>query len=176
MKNSAASFRSTKAAVRQSKTEGRGLFAQVPIVAGEVVSVRGGHIVDRKTESEMVKPEGYWGYPISDEFVLAPLNSEEVEDVMMFLNHSCNPNIGILGQVLFVAMRDIDAGEELNIDYAMFGAYEKPMQCRCGSVDCRKLIANSDWEVPHLQERYRGYFSAYIQWKIDALTIQQANT
>lgn len=168
MQNNAASYRSRKVAIRQSNTEGRGLFAQVPISAGEIVSVRGGHILDRKAESELVKPVGYWGYPISDEFVLAPLNSQEVEDVMMFLNHSCDPNVGILGQVLFVAMRDIETDEELNIDYAMFGAYTEPMQCHCDSVGCRGLITRSDWEISYLQERYQGYFSAYIQKKIDA--------
>jgi len=37
----------------------------------------------------------------------------------MFLNHSCEPNVGILGQIIFVAMRNIDSGEELTIDYAL---------------------------------------------------------
>ncbi len=49
-------------------------------------------------------------YPIADEFVLAPLNTQEVEDVMMFLNHSCEPNVGVLEQIVFVAMQNIDGG------------------------------------------------------------------
>ena len=118
----------------------------------------------------MDKPAGYWGYPIADDFVLAPFTAEEVENVMMFLNHSCEPNIGILGQILFVAMRDIQAEEELTIDYAMFGADKEPMPCNCQSPACRGIITDSDWQLADLQEKYEGYFSAYIQAKIHHLT------
>jgi SET domain-containing protein len=120
-------------------------------------------------EKNLIKPDGYWGYPIADEFVLVPLNTQEVESVMMFLNHSCDPNVGINGQIVFVAMRHIDSGEELTIDYAMFGANKKPMRCKCKSSNWRGLITDTDWRITALQEKYRGYFSAYIQQKINAL-------
>lgn len=161
------SHRSIKTEIRISETEGRGLFAKEPISKGETVSVRGGHIITRQVQEKMEKPEGYWGYPITDEFVLAPFTREEVENVMMFLNHSCEPNIGILGQIIFVAMRDIKRGEELAIDYAMFGANKEPMSCNCQSSICRGLITDSDWRLEALQIKYRGYFSSYIQLKID---------
>ena len=99
--------------------------------------------------------------------MLAPLSTEEVESVMMFLNHSCEPNVGILGQILFVAMHDITPDEELTIDYAMFGANKEPMPCNCQSALCRGLITDSDWRIEGLQVKYRGYFSSYIQLKID---------
>lgn len=34
----------------------------------------------------------------------------------MFLNHACEPNVGIQGQIVFVAMRNVAAGEELTLD------------------------------------------------------------
>ncbi|QHT71558.1 SET domain-containing protein [Rhodocytophaga rosea] len=166
-KRNISSFRSIKTEIRVSNTEGRGLFAKEPISKGEVVSVRGGHILTRQMEETMKKPLGYWGYPIADDLVLAPLNREEVESVMMFLNHSCEPNVGILGQIIFVAMRDITAEEELTIDYAMFGANKEPMPCNCRSILCRGLITDSDWKIEKLQVKYRAYFSSYIQLKID---------
>ena len=166
-KRNASSYRSIKTEIRKSDTEGRGLFAKDPIREGEIVSVRGGHIITRQMEKEIIKPDGYWGYPIADEFVLAPLNTQEVESVMMFLNHSCEPNVGILGQIIFVAMRNIDSGEELTIDYAMFGANNEPMRCNCRSSSCRGLITDSDWKIKRLQVKYRGYFSSYIQLKIN---------
>lgn len=161
------SYRSVKTEIRKSTTEGQGLFAKVSIQKGEIVSVRGGHIITRQREAEMKKPVGYWGYPIADEFVLAPFTLEEVESVMMFLNHSCEPNIGILGQIIFVAMRDINVNEELTIDYAMFGANEEPMNCNCQTPSCRQAITNLDWKIQELQEKYTGYFSSFIQQKID---------
>jgi SET domain-containing protein len=112
-KRDAASYRSEKTEIKISNTQGRGLFARELIRKEEIVSVRGGHILTRQMEDNIKKPDGYWGYPVADEFVLAPLNAREVEDVMMFLNHSCEPNVGILGQIIFAAMRDIDGGEEL---------------------------------------------------------------
>ena len=36
-----------------------------------------------------------------------------------FVNHSCDPNCGIVGAVLLVARRAIEAGEEICFDYAM---------------------------------------------------------
>jgi uncharacterized protein len=168
-KESAASYRSEKTEIRKSATEGRGLFAIKPIRKGEIVSVRGGHIITRQMEQKMKKSPGYWGYPIAEEFVLAPFSVQEVEDVMMFLNHSCEPNLGILGQIIFVAMRNIDSGEELTIDYAMFGADKEPMRCNCRSSNCRGLITDSDWKIKELQVKYRGYFSSYIQLKIDEI-------
>jgi len=166
-KKNASSYRSIKTEIRISDTEGRGLFAKKPIRKGEIVSVRGGHIITRQMEKKIKKPDGYWGYPIADEVVLGPLNKQEVESVMMFLNHSCEPNVGILGQIIFVAMRNIDSGEELTIDYAMFGANKKPMRCNCLSSNCRGIINDSDWRIKKLQIKYRGYFSSYIQLKIN---------
>lgn len=163
----ASSYRSIKTEIRKSTTQGRGLFAKEPISKGEIVSVRGGHILTKQMEQIMKKPMGYWGYPIADELVLAPLTIEEVETVMMFLNHSCEPNVGILGQIIFVAMRDIRIDEELTIDYAMFGANKEPMRCNCQSAFCRELITDLDWRIEVLQVKYRGYFSSYIQLKID---------
>lgn len=165
----ARSYRSAKTEIRASATAGRGLFAKEPISKGEIVSLRGGHIISRQMEATMDKPAGYWGYPVADDFVLAPFTTEEVESVMMFLNHSCEPNIGIMGQIVFVAMRNIQKDEELTIDYVMFGADQQPMHCNCRAAACRGVITASDWQIEALQTKYKGYFSAYIQLKIDRL-------
>ncbi len=37
---------------------------------------------------------------------------------MIFSNHSCDPNIGVQGQIVFVALREISIGEELTHDWA----------------------------------------------------------
>src|SRR5262245_36134621 len=44
-----ASYLSPKTAVKASGIAGRGLYANAPIVRGEVVSVKGGHLIDRET-------------------------------------------------------------------------------------------------------------------------------
>jgi len=161
-----ASYRSPKTVVRVSGTHGRGLHARTAIGKGEIVSIRGGHILPRELSKKRRTPAGYWGYPIADDFVLGPLTRRETETVMMFLNHSCAPNVGIQGQIVFVAVRDIRPGEELTIDYAMFGGDPKPMRCACHAVACRGVITSGDWRRADLQRKYRGYFSSYLSSKM----------
>jgi hypothetical protein len=56
------------------------------------------------------------------------MSEDEREGGMIFSNHSCAPNIGVQGQSVFVAMRDIQPGEELTHDRASTDneAYEMP--------------------------------------------------
>src|SRR4029079_15088442 len=136
----AASYRSPKTIVRRSGTHGRGLFARKAIREGEIVSIRGGHILPAGPLKGRRKPPCYWGYPIADGFVLGPLTRRETESVMMFLNHSCAPNVGILGQIVFVAMRSIRAGEELTIDYPMFRGDAYPMRRHWEAPARRRLV------------------------------------
>jgi len=50
------SYFSPKTELRQSKIHGRGLFAIADIANDEIVAVKGGHIVDRKTLREKITP------------------------------------------------------------------------------------------------------------------------
>ena len=81
----------------------------------------------------------------------------------MHLNHSCSPNVGVRGQISFVAMRNIKAGEELTLDYAMTDDDEYEMPCHCGAPDCRKMVTGRDWQLPELQRKYDGFFSDYLR-------------
>src|SRR6266851_801870 len=58
---------------------------------------------------------------------------------MLFTNHSCDPNIALQGQIVFVAMRDIAAGEELTHDWATTDDADYTLACRCGSAVGRAL-------------------------------------
>jgi hypothetical protein len=86
---------------------------------------------------------------------------------MIFSNHSCEPNLGVRGEITFVAMRDITAGEELTHDWAMTDDDDSTTQCHCGAASCRGTITGKDWQKAELQERYRGYFSAYLAQKME---------
>lgn len=151
-----------------SGIDGRGLFAVTPIGAGEVVAIKGGHIVDADRLAELPERLQYSDIQIAEGFHLVALTEDEYEPVMLFLNHSCDPNVGFAGNVVLVAMRDIDGGEELTTDYAMFDTSSGEMTCRCGRPTCRGRITGSDWKVPELQARYAGYFSSYVRRRIEA--------
>ena len=160
------SYISPKATVQDSPIHGRGLFAIAPIAKGDIVCVKGGYILTREVLGAM--PEWYGGadIPIADNFYIGPLRQEEREGSMIFSNHSCEPNIGVQGQIVFVAMRDIEAGEELTHDWATTDDDNYEMECRCGAPSCRKVITGQDWRRKDLQEKYEGNMSRYLVEKI----------
>ena len=135
------SYRSPKTEVHESKIHGRGLFAITDIAKNEIVAVKGGHVVDRKTLREKITPVlGPVEIQIDDDLFIAPVTEEERETSRLYSNHSCDPNLGMRGEITFVAMRDIRAGEELFLDYSIHvdeaddsGAY----RCACGAPVCR---------------------------------------
>ena len=86
----------------------------------------------------------------------------------MHLNHSCEPNLGLQGQIVYVALRDIGIDEELTVDYAMNDDDSYEMKCQCGTKSCRGKITGVDWKMPEIQRKYDGYFSWFIQRRIDA--------
>jgi hypothetical protein len=149
-----------------SEIAGRGLFAVEAISKGEVVAVKGGHIVTSEQLRSMPERLQDSDVQITDDLHLVALTEDEYESVMLFINHSCEPNVGFAGNVVLVAMRDIDAGEELTTDYALFDDYEGSMDCTCGRPACRRRVDGRDWQRPDLQERYRGYFSWYLDRKM----------
>jgi hypothetical protein len=146
-----------------SAIEGRGLAAVAPIAKDELVAIKGGHIVDTATLRSLPDRLANSDVQIADGFHLVALDEAEYEPVMLFINHSCEPNVGFGGNIVLVAMRDIAAGEELTTDYALFDDYDGEMECRCGRAACRGTIGGRDWRRPELQRRYGSYFSWYLQ-------------
>jgi hypothetical protein len=150
-----------------SDIAGSGLFAVEPIGAGEIVAVKSGHIVSTEQLRELPEPLPNSEIQIADDLHLVALSPDEYEPVMLFINHSCDPNVGFAGNVVLVAMRDVAAGEELTTDYAMFDDDDTQMTCQCNTAQCRRVIDGHDWRRLDLQKRYRGYFSWYLQRKIN---------
>lgn len=172
------SYHSPKTEVRGSAIEGRGIFATKKIEKGEIVAIKGGHIFDKRKLSELEKTLGPAELQIGEDLFIGPVTLEEREGAMLFLNHSCDPNVGAKGQIVFVAMRDIQPGEEITQDWAMTDDDETTnMKCNCGSSKCRGVVTGKDWKNKDLQNRYNGYMSWYIEEKIrnEKQNVQQIN-
>ena len=162
----ALSYRSPKTEVRQSPIHGRGLFATGHIAKDEVVAVKGGHIItgaQRKAVNEQLGPVEI---QIGDDLFIAPVTADEREASMLYSNHSCDANVGMRGEITFVAMRHIAAGEELTHDWATTDNDDYSVECKCGASNCRATLTGKDWQRPELQKRYRGYFSPFLAKKI----------
>jgi uncharacterized protein len=146
-----------------SAIEGRGLVAVAPIAAGELVAIKGGHVVTTAALQSLPERLRNSEIQIADGFHLAALEEAEYEPVMLFINHSCEPNVGFAGNVVLVAMHVISPDEELTTDYALFDDHDETMRCQCGMPSCRGLIGGRDWQRPDLQRKYGNYFSAYLR-------------
>ena len=154
---------------RSSGIHGRGLFTTRRFERGEIVVVKGGHVMTRSQRDAVYAELGPTEIQIADDLYIGPVTAEERESSTMYLNHSCDPNLGIDRQIIFAALLNIEAGEELFFDYGTGDDDEWEMECTCGAAECRVTITGRDWRPPELQRKRRGYFSQYIEQKIAAL-------
>jgi len=146
---------------REAPDKGYGLFAVEPIAHDEILAVWGGHVVTGQQRRDLPAKMQHYTLQVETDLHLTNL---EISDDADYFNHSCDPNAGLRGQIVLVAMRPIAAGEEICFDYAMSDADpEFFMPCACGHTLCRKAVRGNDWQLPDLQARYKGYFSPYIE-------------
>jgi uncharacterized protein len=160
---------SPKAQARPAGLKGMGSFAVETIAAGETVAGFGGHVVHGAELEVLSDDMQSRTIQIDEDLYLVPSATPEPGD---FVNHSCEPNCGIRGSILVVAMRDIAVGEEITFDYAMCDSspYDE-FVCECGEPTCRRLITGADWMRPDLQVKYAGWFSSYLATRIAALPV-----
>ncbi len=156
---------SPKVEIREKSLNGKGIFAKEDIKKDEIVFIKGGHILTRNEIFSSGIINSY--FPISDEYFLGATNKDEEDAIKLYQNHSCNPNVGLHGEITFVAMRDIKKGEELTVDHAFIDNEDYSFKCTCGSDNCRGIITGFDWKIKELQDKYYGYFAQYLKDKID---------
>ena len=148
-------------------TGGKAVFAREVIEPGELIGVWSGRIVVAEELDELPEDIRRHTVQVQEGLYLASLSAEEAPD---FINHSCEPNAGLDGQVAIVALHRILPGEEVTIDYAMCdGSPYDEFDCECGSSLCRGRVTGEDWRSPALWERYAGHFSPYLARRIEAL-------
>jgi uncharacterized protein len=169
------SYLSPKVTIRCSPIDGRGLFAAEDLNPGEIVCVKGGHVFTRAILKRVAPSLGPAEIQIANDLFFGPICADEREGGMFFSNHSCDPNIhpctggrgfAVQGQIVFVALRRISAGEELTHDWATTDDDDYRLECHCGSPKCRGIVTGKDWQREDLRQRYRGMFSGYLQQKI----------
>ena len=160
---------SEKVEIRASGIEGKGLYSRQQIQTGEIVVVKGGHIMTRQERDEIAKELGPAEIQIANDLFIGPAKMEDREGSMMYLNHSCDPNLAISGQIVFIALRMIETGEELSFDYATGDNDDWEMDCQCGATSCRGSVTGFDWKREDVQARYAGHFSTYLQEQIERL-------
>ncbi len=161
----AVSYLSPKLVARKHPVKGgMGVFALAAIQADELLVVWSGELFSLAQLATLSLELQQRSVQVEEDFYLVPTRNGEPAD---FINHSCQPNVGMSGQITLRAMREIAIGEELCYDYAMSdgSAYDE-FECSCGAAVCRGRITGNDWQLPSLQARYTGWFSPYLQRRI----------
>lgn len=77
-----------------------------------------------------------------------------------YINHSCEPNAYmqiLYGHILFIALRDIEPGEEITIDYEST-LHSNKKKCICGAPSCRGTINKMQKEKGKRQKRSKELF------------------
>lgn len=155
-----------KAELKKSGTRGAGLFVKESIKQGELVLVWGCKYANREEAEKAIQAGVFVMQWDEDLFTI----DDGRKTSGYFINHSCDPNLGMAGPYALVALRDVQPGEELCPDYAMWEAdetYISVWDCTCGSFRCRKKVTGQDWRSPELQERYKDHFSPLIMKRIN---------
>jgi len=150
-----------------STIQGLGIFAVEDISKDEIVIVKAGHLLTLQ-QVKILHSDIHPELQVADDLFVCPSNDSEVEDSMAYINHSCNPNVGMRGDIVSVAMRDVKAGEELVIDYGMIDNQDYSMECTCGTEKCRKVVTGHDYLLPEIKQ-YGKYLSTYIQSKMQQI-------
>ena len=81
-----------------------------------------------------------------------------------FMNHSCDGNVGFDEWGDFVAIKEIESGNEMTYDYAL--SESNPlfkMECKCGNKNCRKIITGNDWKDKNFRNANLKHMLPYLR-------------
>ena len=127
-------------AIQTSTINGRGCFATIPFPRGRKIAEYTGELIPdveatRRGEKRRVLRICAIDYDWS-------LDGSRGGNGTHYINHSCDPNAymkTLYGHVLFFALRDIEPGEEITVDYQTTLHSDKK-RCYCGAASCRGRI------------------------------------
>lgn len=148
--------------VSKSNIEGTGIFARKSFQKGDIVFILKGNVrhfcpnVDH-TKTFCIKCADWVG--VGRNTWIDP------KIPIKYINHSCNPNVGIKGRVTFHALRDIQEKEELCFDYSTTEEddVEWHITCRCGYKLCRRKIGGVVDLPDSVFKKYLPYIPKYFQ-------------
>ena len=118
--------------VKDSPIHGRGVFASRRIEPGEVV-------IDGCRE--VLSDEAVKTLPVEERVFLSVMDGQNIlmKPPARFVNHSCNPNTRG-GDRRDIAIRMIEEGEEVTVDYVAEHVPGLRLECNCKATNCRGTI------------------------------------
>ena len=145
---------------------GNGIVAVQPVHRGDLLVVWGGTVLQRYGVELLPLDQRRLVLQIEENHFLW----STIEGPGDWVNHSCAPNSGLSSPITLIALRNIRRDEWITYDYAMSdGSPYDEFECDCDTPRCRHRVTGDDWRQPELQQRYAGYFSGYLDRRIQRL-------
>jgi hypothetical protein len=127
---------------------GQGVFATRPLQPGQAILVLSGTLLERGQLLGLGRERAY-------ALQSGPHHYLELTAPGRHLNHSCDPNAGIVNDRVLIALRRIEAGEEIRYDYSTTLSEDHwTAECRCGEPACRRVVLGFHHLPPIAQNRY----------------------
>jgi uncharacterized protein len=127
---------------------GRGVFASQYFEPGQPMLTLGGPVLATREIHSLGADRAY-------ALQIGPAEFMDLTPPGRYLNHSCDPNAGILDDRVLIALRPIVPGEEIRFDYSTAMREDHwTMECRCGEYLCRRVVLDFHHLPPITQNRY----------------------
>ena len=149
-----------------SAIHGQGVIAREAIPKGEVVVVWGG-VVMSEEDIRAGRAQQRTAAKIGEGVYLAS-EHDDPDSIDDYLNHSCDSHLWFEDEVTLSVRRDVAGGNEVTVDYALWGT-ESEFECRCGSPACRGALRAGDWQRLCVQKRYKDHFQTYLNERLRRL-------
>jgi hypothetical protein len=128
-----------------SEAIGYGVFATTFLPKGSIVYV--------KDSLELcISPTDYLMHPsemqlMIDKYSYKDENGNRIVswDFAKYVNHCCNFNTISTGYGFEIAIRNIQAGEQITDEYSIFNL-DHPIEVNCGLPNCRKIVCPEDFD------------------------------
>ena len=119
--------------VGPSRIAGQGLFAAQDIPKGTRIIQYIGARIPKAASAERLAQGNTYIFAFNERY---DIDGKMLKNKARYINHSCEPNCEAVvtkRPIWIVALRDIQAGEELSYNY---GLTAKQYRCCCGAKNC----------------------------------------
>jgi uncharacterized protein len=143
--------------VRNSAIHGNGVFALVPIAEGTRILEYVGERISKAESLRRREENNFFVFTVTD---TVDIDGAVPYNPARFVNHGCTPNCEAHmedGRIWIVAIRDIEAGEELTFNYGYDLQDYEDHPCCCGSPGCIGfMVAEEHFDDVRRKEARKG--------------------
>jgi SET domain-containing protein len=138
----------TRVRVGTSPIDRQGLFAATDIPCGtRIIEYRGEKITKDESARRLAHNNTYI-FHLNYQY---DIDGAALDNTARYINHSCAPNCAVdtmTDTIWIVALKEIQAGEELTFNYGYDAREYEKFPCHCGaSICCGYILGREYWGV-----------------------------